>query len=262
MLPRGYQIVGKVLLVRLKRPLLKHKKAIGSAILDILPYVNAVFLLKGMKNVERKPKIELLAAKPGIHMLSQTLHSEHGCQFLVDLSQVMWAAGNKAEKLRLVKQVRSGETVVDMFAGIGYWTIPIAKYKNVKKIYAIDINPKAVEFLRRNVIMNGIAERVEILQGDCRRFAKPLEGMADRIIMGYLQDTEKYLPAALAMAKPKAYIHFHRAIPIRKIQEIKRKIVSIVEKHGWKAKFLAVRRVKGYAPAIDHMVFDIFVKRV
>jgi tRNA wybutosine-synthesizing protein 2 len=262
-LPRGYQLVGKVLLLRLKPSLLRHRKTVGRAVLDILPYVHAVFLIKGMKDVERRPVLELLAARPGPHAgpLSQTIHSEHGCRFMLDLRKVMWAAGNKGEKLRLLKLVRRGETIVDMFAGIGYWSIPIAKHSKVKRIYAIDINPNATEFLRRNAIMNGVESKIEVLQGDCRLFAKPLKGTADRIIMGYLQDTEKYLPAAFAMAKPQATLHFHRAVPVRKVDAIKEKIARIAAKHGRKVKFLAVRRVKGYAPAVDHLVFDIKVQK-
>jgi len=261
-LPRGYQLVGKVLLLRLKPSLLRHRKAIGRAVLELMPYVHAVFLIKGMRDVERRPVLELLAARPGPHAgpLSQTIHSEHGCRFMLDLRKVMWAAGNKGEKLRLLKLVRKGETVIDMFAGIGYWSIILAKHSKAKKIYAIDINPKAAEFLRRNAIMNGVESKIEILQGDCRRFAKPLQGTADRIIMGYLQDTEKYLPAAFAMAKPRAVVHFHRAVPVRKVEAIKEKVTRISAKHGRKVKFLAVRRVKGYAPAVDHMVFDMCVK--
>ncbi len=261
-LPRGYQIVGKVLLLRLKPKLLRYRKAIGQEVHEMLPYVHAVYLFKSITDIERRPRLELLWARPGPHPapLTQTVHSEHGCQFMLDLSQVMWAAGNKGEKLRLLKQVRKGETIVDMFSGIGYWTIPIAKHSKVKKIYAIDINPKAAEFLRRNAIINGVGSKIEVLEGDCRRFARPLKGLADRVIMGYLQETEKYLPAAIAMAKPKAIIHFHRAVPVRDVERLKSKLVKIAEKKGRKVKFLAVRRVKGYAPAVDHMVFDLRIE--
>lgn len=262
-LPHGYQIVGKVLLLRLKPRLLNYRKIIGAAYLELLPYVHAVFLMKDIAGVRRRPRLELLAARLGHHPapLSQTVHSEHGCSFLLDLSQVMWAAGNKGEKLRLLRQVRKGETIIDMFSGIGYFSVVLAKHSKAKKIYAIDINPVAVEFLRRNAIMNGVASKIEILQGDCRRFAKPLQGIADRIIMGYLQDTEKYLPAALAMAKPRAMIHLHRAVPIRELEELKEKIIRIGTENKRMIKIVAVCRIKSYAPKIDHVVLDLSVTR-
>ena len=262
-LPRSYKMIGKVLLLRLKPSILKYRKVIGVAAHEMLPYVHAVFLVRGMAGIKRRPKIELLSAKKGHHAgpLSQTLHYEHCCQFLLDLNHVMWAAGNKGEKLRMIKLARKGETIVDMFAGIGYWTIPIAKHSKVKRIFAIDINPKSIEFLRKNIIMNGVSGKIEILQGDCRRFAKPLEGLADRIIMGYLQDTEKYLPAALVMTKPKAIIHFHRAIHPTKVDAIKSKIMKIAKKAGRKVTFLVVRRVKGYSPSADHFVFDLKITK-
>ena len=43
-----------------------------------------------------------------------------------------------------------------MFAGIGYFTIPIAVHSNVKKIYAIEINPVSYNFLCENIKLNKV----------------------------------------------------------------------------------------------------------
>jgi tRNA wybutosine-synthesizing protein 2 len=264
LLPRGYQIVGKILLIRLKPRLLKRRALIGRTILKMLPYIHIVVLLKGIADVERKPRIEVIAESGKDHLApaTQTLHREHGCVFLLDLADVMWAAGNKTEKLRLLKLVRPREVIVDMFAGIGYWCIPIAKYRRPKRIYAIDINPVATEYLRKNAWMNGVEDKIEILLGDCRHFAKPLAGVADRIIMGWLHGTERYLPVALEVAKPLAIIHMHRALRAEKTGQLKRKIISIGERKHSKIRVLDIKRVKSYAPGIDHVVFDLAIKKL
>jgi tRNA wybutosine-synthesizing protein 2 len=93
---------------------------------------------------------------------TRTVHREHGCIFEVDLSQVMWSQGNKAEKERLACLVKPKETIVDMFAGIGYFSIMAAK--RAKRLFAIDINPDSIELLRRNVMLNRLDGRVEILE--------------------------------------------------------------------------------------------------
>lgn len=257
-LPRGYQIIGKILLIRLKPELLKHKKIIGDAIVHIFPYVHTVCLLKGIKRVTRKPDVEIIAGckehEPAPS--TQTLHKEHGCQFLLDVSEVMWSKGNKQERMRLTKLVKKNETIVDMFAGIGYFPIFIAKYCKPKKVYAIDINPKAIEYLRKNVWLNNVEDKIEILQGDCRRFSKLLENAADRIIMGYLFDTEKFLPSALKIAKNNSVIHFHRTVKSNEIKKLREKIMEIGKRNKCNIKILMTKRVKSYAPKIWHIVFD------
>ena len=182
-----------------------------------------------------------------------TLHKEHGCQFLIDVSESMWSKGNKQERIRLTKLAKPNETIVDMFAGIGYWSLFLAKYSKPKKIYAIDVNPKALEYLRKNTLLNKVEGRIEILEGDCKKFAKLLENSADRIVMGYLFDTEKFLPYALRIAKKGCVIHFHRNVKNEEVEKIKK----ILEK---KFRILRFIEVKSYSPNTSHYVFDL-IKR-
>ena len=245
LLPRGYQIVDKVLLVMLKPELYKHRRIIGKAILKLFPYINTVALEKGFEGVTRKPKIEVIAGKRSL----KTVHKEHNCIFSLDLSKSMWSKGNKFERQRIVKLAKPHETVVDMFAGVGYWSIFLAK--KVGKVYAIDINKDAVEYLRRNTSLNGVEDKIEILEGDCRKFSKLLDGVADRIVMGYLYDTEKFLVAALKIAKKGAMIHFHRII----VEKDRNKLHELIQKYG--LKLVREVKVKSYAPKVWHVVFDV-----
>ena len=249
-LPKGYQIIGKILLIKLDKRLIKHKKLIGKKIMEILPYIHTVCLIKDIKGIVRKPKIEVIAGCK----TTQTLNSEYGCKFLLDVADIMWSQGNKNEKMRLVKMIKPKETIVDMFAGIGYFSIIIAKYCSVKKIYAIDINLKAIEYLRKNIWLNGVENKIEVLQGDCRKFAKLLENIADRIIMGYLFETEKFLPYALKIAKNNAIIHLHRTVKEEEIDKIAKKLNKRI-------KVLKIKKVKSYAPKIWHVVYDLKVMK-
>ncbi|MEM5778395.1 MAG: class I SAM-dependent methyltransferase family protein [Candidatus Aenigmatarchaeota archaeon] len=258
LLPRGYQIIGKIFLIKLKSNLLKHKKLIGRVILEMFPYIHTVCLIKEIKGLKRSPKIEIIAGCKN----TQTLHKEQDCKFLLDVSKIMWSQGNKEERKRVIKLVKSKETIIDMFAGIGYFSIFIAKYCNPKKIYAIDINPKAIEYLRKNVWLNNVESKIEILQGDCRKFANLLKNTADRIIMGYLFKTENYLKYALEIAKSNCIIHLHRTVKIEEIEEIKQKIMKIGQKNKCKIKITNVKKVKSYAPRIWHVVFDLKINKV
>lgn len=257
LLPRSYQIVGKILLLKLKPELLKHKKPVGAAILELLPYLQTVCLQKRISEAERKPEVEAIAGKKSF----LALHRENGCLFEMDVSKSMFSKGNKAEKARLASLIKPGETVIDMFAGIGYWTIPIAKFTGAKKVFAIDINAEAADFLERNALLNGVRERVEILKGDCRDFAGKLENTADRIIMGCLFETEKFLPAALKMAKDGCIIHFHRNADMENIGRIKAGIIETAGKSGYEVQVLSTVKVKSYAPKIWHVVMDLRVRK-
>ncbi|MFZ3076994.1 MAG: class I SAM-dependent methyltransferase family protein [Candidatus Aenigmatarchaeota archaeon] len=256
LLPHSYQIVGKILLLKLKPEVLKHKKIIGAAIIEILPYIKTVCLQSAISDTERKPEIELITGEKSF----KTLHRENGCLFEIDVSKSMFSKGNKAEKLRLAGLIRPGETVVDMFAGIGYWTIPVAKLTKAKKIFAIDINDEAVDFLGKNAFLNKVSDKVEILKGDCRNFPYLLENVADRIIMGYLFETEKFLPAALMMAKDGCTIHFHRNVEMEKLEDVK-KIIEIAKNNGCEIQVAAVVKVKSYAPKVWHVVIDLKVRK-
>ncbi|MCD6477205.1 MAG: class I SAM-dependent methyltransferase family protein [Candidatus Aenigmarchaeota archaeon] len=240
-LPRSYNMIGDILILKLKSE--KHKKKIAKAVLDIIPSAKTIVLDKGITGIKRKPKIEILAGEKK----TITLHKEHGAKFWIDISKTMWSKGNKFEKQRLMKLVKKNEIIVDMFSGLGYFSIILAK--KAKKVYAIDINKDAIEFLERNVLLNKL-NNVEILHGDCRKFAKLLENTADRIIMGYIYNTEKFLPYALKIAKKNAVIHFHR------ITKDPEKIKKKLEKYGK----VSYRLVKTYAPNVGHYVFDIKLK--
>ena len=249
MLPGSYQTIGDVLIIKLDRRLLKHRKLIGKEIIKIFPRIRTVCLFKKLKSETRKPDIEVIVGQKN----TLTIHKEHGCQFLIDVAESMWSKGNKHERMRLTELAKPGETIVDMFAGIGYWSIFLAKYSKPKKVYAIDINPKAVEFLKKNAFMNKVESRIEILEGDCRLFAKILENTADRIVMGYLFGTEKFLPYALKMAKRKCVIHFHRNVKDEELDKMKKRLKK-------RFKILKVVKVKSYSPDTSHYVFDLSTK--
>lgn len=75
-----------------------------------------------------------------------------------------------------------GETVVDLYAGIGYYTLPLAVHARAARVVACEWNPDACLALRHNVAANGVGDRVEVLFGDNRVTTRALpDGMADRV---------------------------------------------------------------------------------
>lgn len=253
--PGGYQVVGDVLLA--KFPSSKQKKKIAKAIAKILPNVRAVCEIKRIGGEFRKPKVALLFSK-GKRSL-ETVHIEHGIKFKLDVSKVMFSKGNLAERVRLTSKIKSAETIIDMFAGIGYFSLGVAKAQPTAKIMAIEKNPVAFRYLKENIKLNGINNIVAV-RGDCRK-AK-IKGKADRVLMGYFPGTQKFLPAAFNFLKSHGVIHYHN---IYNEQEMRTKPIDELEaaanKAGYKIVGFAQHIVKSYAPRVWHVVVDAEVAK-
>ncbi|RLJ08361.1 MAG: class I SAM-dependent methyltransferase family protein [Candidatus Aenigmatarchaeota archaeon] len=209
--------------------------------------IKTVCFLKQISGKKRKPEIEVLAGD-GL----KTIHREAGCLFELDLSKFMWSPGNRRERERMQGLVKPGETVIDMFAGIGYWSIPIAKACPECRIIAIDINPEAIRQLERNCQLNGISN-ISARVGDCRELAKDLQDRADRIILGWIFRPESFLDAAFRMLKPKGIIHFHYLDRFLQEEELKR----AAERAGYSFRILSDVKVKQYSPRTYHRVMDL-----
>ena len=89
-------------------------------------------------------------------------------------------------------RVKEGDTIVDMFAGVGPYSILIAKSKKPSKVLAIDKNPDAVRYLKENIILNS-AKNIEAIEGDAREEAKKFAGTADQVIMNLPHSALEFL---------------------------------------------------------------------
>jgi tRNA wybutosine-synthesizing protein 2 len=252
LLPSGFDRVGHVAILTLPPALMYRSGEIAKALLR-LKGVRTVALREGpITGRHRRPKIKVIAGEPR----TETLHKEHGCLFKLDVAKVMFAPGNLFERGRLAGLVRPDEVVVDMFAGVGQFSIPIAKRARPSRVYAIELNPVAFRYLRENIELNRVGHVVVPLHGDCEEVA-PL-GVADRVIMGILHVTHKYLPLAMRVLKPSGgVIHYHESVPSK--LRFERPIKRITSSTTRKVEILNKRVVKRYAPGVDHVVIDVKV---
>src|SRR3989338_3332603 len=124
LLPAGCRFIGSVIILKLPPALLKRKKIICSEVLKFFPYMKTACIEEKIFGSRRQPKIEVIAGA----RKTETILTEHGCRLIMDPAKVMFSVGNKFEKERLLKICKPNETVVDMFAGIGYWTVQLAVF--------------------------------------------------------------------------------------------------------------------------------------
>lgn len=245
-LPRSYKVIGDLAIVKFSDEVAEFGKKIGEAILNSNPRLRAVWRDVSKEGMIRKPRLELLAGEG-----SETIHVENGCYFKVDVTKVMFSLGNHYERHRVAKEC-DGEVVVDMFAGIGYFSIPIAK--RAEKVYSIEINSDAYRFLLENSKLNNV-KLIPIL-GDSM-FVTP-EGVADRVIMGHIFCAD-FLNVAIKALEKCGVIHYHEAVPTKIIWRPVLRIEKACREMGKKCKILSFRKVKNYAPKVVHVVVDAFV---
>jgi tRNA wybutosine-synthesizing protein 2 len=258
-LPSHAKLMDRVALVRLREEVEGLKREIGALILRFYN-VQAVYLVRGVEGVERRPILELIAGEP----IREITHREYGCVFRLDITRLMFCLGNSFERLRLAGLVSDGEIVVDMFAGVGQFTIPITVLANPKKVYAIEINPEAYAYLTENIRLNGVEDKAQPILGDCRRVAeKELHGAADRVIMGYFWGTIEALGPALSALKPEGgIVHFHDLARRGGEREFVKDVLERARRMGYRVELIGWRRVKSYSRTRNHVVIDFFAMRV
>jgi tRNA wybutosine-synthesizing protein 2 len=263
LLSPGYQKIGDIIILNLNLELLKYKNEIGRAILEIFPRVRSVCVRTGeIKGEFREPSLELVAGDKN----TEICHFENNCYFCFDISKIMWAKGNVAERGRLAKLVGKNEIIVDMFVGIGYFSIPIAKMAKPEKIYAIDLNPNSIKYLKKTIEKNKL-KNIEVLHGDSKEEVEKLLSLgikADRVLMGYLPPPKDFIESAMKIIKKNGFIHYDELISVDFREEDLKKTMNLFNeigvKLGKKAVLINAQRVKSYKPRVDHYVFDIRIE--
>ena len=209
--------------------------------------VKTILKIDHIQGTKREPVYKVLYGSE-----TETINKENGCLFKLDLAKVMWSKGNNNERLRIAKLVEDDEVVLDMFAGIGYFSIPIGVHSNAKKIYSIEINPNSYFYLNENIKLNKLDNVTPIL-GDCKIHAPKYK--ADRIVMGYVKTTHHYLDVAINCLNEGGILHYHETVPekLMKTRPVDR-IISQADNRD--VEILKINKIKKYAPGVEHVVVD------
>ncbi len=212
--------------------------------------VKTIMKIDHIQGTKREPVYKILFGSE-----TETINKENKCLFKLDLSKVMWSKGNVNERLRIAKLVRDNETVLDMFAGIGYFSIPIGVHSNARKVISIEINPNSYYYLCENVKLNKCDNITPVL-GDC--LVETPKYNADRILMGYVKTTHHYLKVAVNSLNKGGIIHYHETVPEKLLKT--RPISRIKQAAGDRdVELLKINKIKKYAPGVEHVVIDALI---
>ena len=252
-LPSSYQKIGDILIFNLKKDLNEYEKKIGKIFLENVSGTRTICIRTGfIKNQYRQPQIKVVIGDKNL----ETIHKEHGVIFKIDVSKVMFSKGNLTERKRITQLVEKGETIVDMFAGIGYFSIGIAKYSEPKKVYSIEINPDSYHYLCENIKLNKIKDKINPILGDCVVEIPKLGRIADRVLMGLLPSSRDYLLDAMKVIKSNGILHYHGTGKKQDLDNMFGDVETAAEINDFKVKLIKKVKVKSYAPKIYHWVLD------
>jgi len=260
-IPRSYDIIGDICILQLPEELYDRRRIIGETFLKSMRNIRIVLnKTEPLSGEYRVGGYEVLAGEGGM----ETIYREHGCVFKLDISKVFFTPRLSAERIRVASLVKPGEIVCDLFAGIGPFSIIIAKKNPGVRVYACDINPSAYQYLVENIRLNKVEDRVKPYLGDARELSeRDLKGIGDRIIMNLPMSSEFYLDVARNTVKDSGgVVHLH--VFLEKGVGADEKYASIEESFrnlGCETRLLSSRRIREVAPFKYHWGFDIEVKQ-
>ena len=205
----SFDQIGDIIIVKIPDLLLTKKKLIGETLLNEVKIAKSVFYqASAVEGDFRTRNLEILAGEDK----TETEYKEFGCKFTVDVENAFFSPRLSTERERIANLVQDGEIVVNMFAGVGMFSIMIAKKKRCT-VYSIDINPVATKLCEKNIISNKIAGNIISINGDASRvIQEQLENKSDRTLMLLPERSDEFLESAINATKSGGVIHYYSHI--------------------------------------------------
>ena len=262
-LPRGFQTIGRVIIIRLNPVLLEKKILIAKKYMELLPSTRSVYLNMGkIKGKYRTPENIVFLVGEDNPIVE---HKEHGVIYRFDFTKIMFSMGNLNERKFLATLVKENEVIVDMFAGIGYFSLPIAKHSKPKIIYSIELNLESFKFLTENIKINHLDEIIVPINGDSKSEVIKLSKSgvrADRVIMGVFPAPKDFIKEALTLTKESGTTFHYEGVATKdNYLSLFNEFKEIAETSNYKCELLSKRFVKSYGPHLYHVVVDILVSK-
>jgi len=255
-LPHAIDFVGDIAIIEISPQLNAYRNVIGEAILKAHKSVRTVLAKEGaVSGTHRLRKFSVIAGEYD----TETIHKEYGCQYYLDLAKVYFSPRLSYEHNRVASLVQEGETVVDMFAGVGPFAILIAKTHENIKVHAIDVNPHAIKFLKENIRLNRVNGKVHPILGDAKKIVvKELSGITDRVIMNLPEKAMDFVDAlSETIKRTGGIVHFYSFVDTsNKLGNAKAHFMNATEDSGRNVKILSSRFVRAIAPYKWQAVLD------
>ncbi len=256
----SFDIIGDIAIIRLSKASEKHAKTIADTIMTI--HGNIKTVLAQIGSVSGDFRLRNLSFIAGENR-TNTVYKESGCLYSVDVNTCYFSPRLNQERSRIANLVKPNEIIVNMFAGVGCFSILIAKRINNVKVYSIDINPVAVQFMVQNIRLNRLYGKVIPILGDAKTIIEnQIKHCADRVLMPLPEKAFEYLPFALLALKPAGgWIHIHTFEHASKMEnpsdKVKKKVAQASNILSVNCQVSQVHLVRSIGPNWWQLVADI-----
>jgi len=255
----AFDQIGNIIIVRIPDLLLPKKKLIGETLLEQVKSVRSVFHQSSSVEGEfRTRDLEILAGDDK----TETEYKESGCRFVVDVRKAFFSPRLSSERIRIAELVNDGEVIVNMFGGIGMFSIIAAKKKKCT-VYNIDINPDAANFCQKNIAINKLYGNIISIHGDASDVIKnQLENKSDRTLMLLPEKSDEFLSSAILASKNNGVIHYYSHIHAdKKLDAAKLSEQHYLEVTPVKSAILGSKIVRPVGPRFYQTVVDAKIEK-
>jgi tRNA (guanine37-N1)-methyltransferase len=245
--------VGDIAIVKLRTGLEGKEGRLVEAILAEMKNVKCVYGQEG--GIEGDYRLRKLRHLGGEERTT-TLHKENGLRLRLDVETCYFSPRLSTERLRIAEKVAKGEKVLNMFAGVGPYSILIAKRADV---WSCELNEAAFKFHQENNKLNKVEGRVEMVEGDAMLLPEKLTGgpSFDRILMPHPSRSNLFLPAAISMLTKGGVIHYYRHVSGEDEAEAEANLREELAALAPALSIGAVRRVRVIGPRYIELVADL-----
>ncbi len=256
-IPTGIDVVGDLAIVKVPEVSPAVKRRVAEKILREMKNVRGVFEQEG--GIAGEYRLRSLKHIGGENR-TMTLHRENGYSMKVDIARVYFSPRLSTERLIIAKMVGEGESVLNMFAGVGPFSITIARRKSRAKVTSCEVNRFAYNLHLENNLMNKVAGRINTINTDAATLPSRVRGKFDRILMPHPSGANRYIGTALSLLEKDGVIHYYRHVSAADFEEARSAILDeLREVPGLMG--VEVRRVREVGPRLLEVVADIRVSR-
>ena len=255
----AFDQIGDIIIVRIPDSLISKKKVIGKALLQQVKTAKSVFYQSSpVEGDFRTRNLELV----GGERKTETEYKENGCVFIVDVEKAFFSPRLSTERERISNLVNEGDVIINMFGGVGMFSILAAKKKSCT-VYNIDINPVASKLCEENIRLNKLKGKVISLNGDATKIIKEkLQDKANRVLMLLPERSDEFLDTAISSLKKHGIIHYYSHIHAEKKQDAPK----LSEEHflninKMQGMILTSRVVRPVGPRFYQTVVDIEIEK-
>ena len=189
---------------------------------------------------------------------------DNGLFYGFDACKVMYSSGNVTERHRMGSLNVEGEIIIDAFAGIGYYSLPLLVHGKATHVHACELNPESIKALNWAAEKNDVSQSITIHEGDNQSTLPNLRGIADRVLLGLLPSSEAaWKPAISTLKEQGGSLHIHMNVEEEHIEQWTKDTIQTClnyaksDDRDWRCTHQHLEKVKWYAPRVRHVVLDV-----